>query len=116
MFCVYEPFPDGWNRVRITNIKPKLVGSENVLATFVRNQDGAEKMFYIFLNNTTLVKALILKTLGAEGLNRDIEEEELKDKEIMIFLQPKASYQIITTIMGCEEDDEEYNNVPIDLL
>jgi hypothetical protein len=34
----------------------------------------------------------------------------------MIFLQPKASYQIITTIMGCEEDDEEYNNVPIDLL
>ncbi len=107
MFCVHEPFPDGWNLVRISNVKPKLVGSENVLALFVRNQDGVEKMFYIFLNNTTLVRALVLKTIGTEGLNRGIEEEELKDKEIMIFLQPKASYQIITTIMGCEEDDEE---------
>ena len=64
-------------------------------------------MFYIFLNNTTLVKDLVLKTLGTEGLNRDIDEEELKDKEIMIYLQPKKSYQIIVTIMGCEEEEDD---------
>lgn len=69
MFCVNEPFPDGWNRVRILDIKPRQVGTE--------------------------------------GLNRDIDEEELKDKEIMIYLQPKKSYQIIVTIMGCEEEEDD---------
>lgn len=116
MFSVFEqPFPDGWNRVRISDAKPRQVGTENVLALFLNNQEGYEKMFYIFLNNGSLLKALVLNTLGSEGLNRDIEEAELIGKEIMVFLQPKAAYQIITTIMGCDED-EEYNDIPNDLF
>jgi len=115
MFEIYEPFLPGWNRVTIMEAQIKEVVSYKAISLILANDEGVEKMFYIFFNNNILLKQLVLTTFGPEWLNRKIDEAELVGKQMMVFLQPKASYYVINTIMGCDED-EQFRDFPSNLF
>ena len=106
MIITNEGFNEGWSELHISELSDVTINDLHhaVLLEGV-NTLGNSRSFFIFYNQTELLKKIA--RLVDPSQDDYIDEEELKDKEIMIYLQPKKSYQIIVTIMGCEEEEDD---------